>query len=315
LGDGGQLGTGGAELVTGGGTDCHELGIRDAQLGNADELGTNNPQLDHDPELGTTDAQLGGGEELSSQVLQRSVDLDDADDDFELQSPPKARGRPKEKPKAAKAKRNLGIALVREDIEMHEKQLNLLPVEQIMAGSPTFHSSHEVFLEFKPFVFQKKPKPPTAYQIGKLPTGKPILTLSEISRMLPKDLIDKCAAKVSAYQKKHPGVQEMDIALDIVGIGVFPNSVVALMKKWHRAVRELREIRTALGWIAQIDFTRNGNPSFFVEEDPALPGKLKDIPILTAQVLSRFGCVFQFPNLLLHLIFHRQKCSIGPQGN
>lgn len=90
-------------------------------------------------------------------------------------------------------------------------------------------------------------------------------------------------AKVTAYQRKHPGVREMEIALEIVGVGVFANSTVALMRKWHNVSKVVKKIKKTLDWIHQIDFTRNGNTCFVVEEDPELPTILEEIPISSTE--------------------------------
>ncbi|EGZ19023.1 hypothetical protein PHYSODRAFT_498752 [Phytophthora sojae] len=93
-------------------------------------------------------------------------------------------------------------------------------------------------------------------------------------------------ANVSAYQRKHPGVRELDIALEILGVGVFANSTIALMKKWHRACDVLKQIEKTLKWLKQLEFSRLANPSFAVEEDPELPEKLRAIEILSTEVHS-----------------------------
>ncbi|KAE8976593.1 hypothetical protein PR001_g25372, partial [Phytophthora rubi] len=128
-----------------------------------------------------------------------------------------------------------------------------------------------------------KQKPPIAHEITKLPTNKPLMRPEEIVRMFSKDLIKKCMAKMSAYQRKHPGVRELDIALEILGAEVFANSTVALMKKWHRACDVLKQIEKTLKWMKQLEFSRLGNSSFGVEEDPELPEKLKAIGILSTE--------------------------------
>ncbi|KAG3001803.1 hypothetical protein PC121_g8347 [Phytophthora cactorum] len=86
-----------------------QLGMSSEQVEtNIDQLGTDEVQV------GTDEAQVGtlAQKEViaeSNEGRTRSVNLDDEEDMFELRSPPKASGRPKQKPKAAKAKRNLTI--------------------------------------------------------------------------------------------------------------------------------------------------------------------------------------------------------------
>lgn len=72
--------------------------------------------------------------------------------------------------------------------------------------------------QFKLFRFLTKPKPPIAHEVAKLPATKLLLRPEEIVRIFPMDLIKKCGAKVSAYQRKHNGVRELDIALEIIGL-------------------------------------------------------------------------------------------------
>lgn len=77
------------------------------------------------------------------------------------------------------------------------------------------------------------------------------------------DLIKKCSAKISAYQRTHRGVPEVDLALEVIGVGVFANSTIRLMQKWHRATGAVKPIRKALTWMDNIDFGRHGNKNFF----------------------------------------------------
>ncbi|KAG6947784.1 hypothetical protein JG687_00015878 [Phytophthora cactorum] len=79
------------------------------------QLGMSSEQVETNiDQLGTDEVQVGtlAQKEViaeSNEGRTRSVNLDDEEDMFELRSPPKASGRPKQKPKAAKAKRNLTI--------------------------------------------------------------------------------------------------------------------------------------------------------------------------------------------------------------
>jgi hypothetical protein len=129
-----------------------------------------------------------------------------------------------------------------------------------------------------------KPKPPIAHEITKLPATKTLLRPEEIVRIFPMDLITKCMATVSAYQRKHRGVRELDIALEIVGVGIFANSTVALMKKWHTAFKILKKVERALDWTKQLQFSRIPNTSFLIEENQVLPANLKASPLLSNKV-------------------------------
>ncbi|ETI31934.1 hypothetical protein F443_21166 [Phytophthora nicotianae P1569] len=200
--------------------------------------------------------------EVPSQA--RPVNLSDNEDEFEIQSPPRAKGRPRQKPKVVKAKRNLNIAMVQEDLEMHEKQRNLNSVFELLSEDATCNASYETTVQFKLLNFERKPKPPIAYEIAKLPASKLLVKPDEITRIFPMDLIKKCATKVVAFQKKHKGVRELDIALEVVGVGV--------------------RINSALAWIDNVDLSRCDNSNFSVERDLDLPSKLKEIKVLTSQV-------------------------------
>ncbi|KAG3001804.1 hypothetical protein PC123_g20587 [Phytophthora cactorum] len=92
-------------------------------------------------------------------------------------------------------------------------------------------------------------------------------------------------AKVTAYQRKRPGVCDLDIAVEIVGLGVFANSPVTLMKKWHQAHEVLLQVQKTLAWIKQLYFSRHGNAGFAIEEDKNLPEVLRNIPILSTKAL------------------------------
>ncbi|KUG01823.1 hypothetical protein AM587_10004481 [Phytophthora nicotianae] len=216
------------------------------------QLGRQNARLDSDCTVLTRqDCENEQNDIPNNKIIElneagaRSVDLTGVNAEFALQIPPKPRGRPKQKPKAAKAKRNLTIAMVQEDMTMHVCNMNLEKVRELLDNHPTFLSSSETLLQFNVFKFLTKPKPPIAYEISKLPATKPLMREDEIVRVFPLDLIRKCGAKVTAYQRKRRGVRELDVAFEIVGLGVFTNTTIKLMKKngtlplWHIEVLAL----------------------------------------------------------------------------
>ncbi|GMF50232.1 unnamed protein product [Phytophthora fragariaefolia] len=257
----------------------------ETQLGPDHQLGTHlgtqlatystqlgNPSLDRvdkddQPELGIGVERLSAESSSateSNEVQVRLINLAGANDEFELESPPKSKGRPKQKAKAAKARRN--------------------------RNKPTFNSSYQKLTQFKLFTFLN----PIAHEISKLPLTKPLLRPEDIVRKFPMNVITKCMAKMTAYQRKHSGVRELDIALEIVGLGVFANSTVALMKKWHAACKTLKKFEKALEWIEKLLFERVNNPSFLVEEDTELPDMLKNILLLSSKVRVAFNiCMFE----------------------
>ncbi|GMF17482.1 unnamed protein product [Phytophthora fragariaefolia] len=72
----------------------------------SDELGTQTP---HDKSTGVDMLQL------------RQAG---SNEDFDVEPPPRSRGRPKAKPAVVKAKRNLAILMANDDSEMHNMNLS-----------------------------------------------------------------------------------------------------------------------------------------------------------------------------------------------
>ncbi|KAG6612332.1 uncharacterized protein IUM83_10629 [Phytophthora cinnamomi] len=58
------------------------------------------------------------------------------------------------------------------------------------------------------------------------------------------------------------------------------------MRKWHTAVKFVKKIKRALTWIDRLDFTRHGNSSFYVEEDPTIPTLLEGVSILSSEYVD-----------------------------
>ncbi|GMG18186.1 unnamed protein product [Phytophthora fragariaefolia] len=304
-----ELGSAGDGVDTG----PNELGTGRKELGTVpNELGTRNEELGTGPvEEGKEDDEFGVDIEPSAESGGQGSTLSHANlsDDFRIVSPPKSRGRSKKKPQAVKAKRKHAVTLIQNDWDMHERRMSLLVVNDLLGGVPTYKSSHEKLLQFKQFMFTSRPKSPIAHELTKLPPTKPPIRLEEVVRVFPMELINKYTAKVTAYQAKHRGTLEMQVALEIVGLGVSANSTVALMRKWHTAVKTTKKIKRALTWIAQLDFTRYGNSSFHVEEDPAIPTLLESMPILSNEyadivdLAAKETLSAQVMQLILHNLF------------
>ncbi|ETM53708.1 hypothetical protein L914_02841, partial [Phytophthora nicotianae] len=246
-----QSGSVGDELDTGG---DQSGSVGDELVSVAIETSADGDELDAEPAQIATEAE---GVSIESDTPQDNDDhssmlaLANLTDDFQIMSPPKTKGRPKQKPRAVKAKWNQTIAMVQEDLDMHERQMSLLTVYELLDGEPVYKSTHEKLLQFKEFLFANKPKPPIAHEISKLPPIKPLMRPEKV------------------------------LALEIVGVGVFANSTISLMRKWHTAVKFIKKIKRAMTWIERLDFTRHGNSSFYVEEDPAIPVLLENLPILS----------------------------------
>ncbi|KAF4147330.1 hypothetical protein GN958_ATG03452 [Phytophthora infestans] len=130
------------------------------------------------PDLGLPSAA--GSDHLSirtgSPVIgghQRPIDIDDDNVEFELQSPPKSKGRPKQNLKAVKGKRKLITTLVQEDMEMTRKKMHLGTLDEILVGDASYVSTADKVMQFKLFTFFTKVKPPIAHEISQLPASKP----------------------------------------------------------------------------------------------------------------------------------------------
>ncbi|KAK1934612.1 Zinc finger SWIM domain-containing protein 3 [Phytophthora citrophthora] len=236
-------------------------------------------------ELGTDElGAMSSGAELGNENEQPEVDVDRGvtlglatlTNEFEIVSPPNARGRPKQKPAAVKSKRKQAIEMVQQNLDMHGREINLLTFQQ--------------------FIFGSKPKPPIAHEIAKLPSTKQLGLPEEVVRIFPMQQINKCTAKVTAYQAKKPGTFEGQLTLEIVGVGVFAYSTIALMRKWHTAVKA-------------VDFSCIDNSSFYVERDSTLPLLIQDWPLLPSKhadmidLAAKDTLSAQAMQMILHKLF------------
>ncbi|KAF1777930.1 hypothetical protein GQ600_13629 [Phytophthora cactorum] len=176
-----SLGTIGREL----GADCNGLSTQGNRLGNdGTRLGTGETQVAQTssqtrPTLAENQPQSEGELHLTGENQAHAVNLEDSNDAFEIQSPPRSRGRPGQKPRA-----------------------------------PTYNSTQGKLLHFKVFIFGKKPSVPIAHEIRKLPSSKPAMRLDEIVKKIVYGSHQGMHTKVLAYQRTHRGVSEVDLALE-----------------------------------------------------------------------------------------------------
>ncbi|GMF45303.1 unnamed protein product [Phytophthora fragariaefolia] len=219
--------------------------------------------------------------QTDSGIAQHQVDLNLENTEFDIASPPRARGRPKVKPKSVKAKRNLGVALAAEDAEMFDSQLSLAPVAQVVASAPRYIKAATLLFRFKRFVFKKKPKPPIARKILSLPVSKPVITASKVVRVFPRELLRRCDAKVVALQMTKSGLAERDVAIEIIGLGVFSTETLTIMKPWHRAMETIKQIDKEIKWAKAIDFGSQVPEEFRTQRADNLPTKIYDLPLLS----------------------------------
>ncbi|OWZ19923.1 LOW QUALITY PROTEIN: hypothetical protein PHMEG_0005748 [Phytophthora megakarya] len=185
---------------------------------------------------------------------------------------------------------------------MDRNKSNLLTVYEILQNIPTYKSCGEKLLQFYEYLFGSKPKAPIAHELSKLPRTKPLMEPEKNVRIFPKDLVKKCTAKVTAYQAKHRGVPEMQIVLEIPGVGVFPNTTIALMRRWQDAKVAATRIQRAYV-----------NASFYVAEDPIIPEIVENLPMLSYEntelldLTAKSTISAQTMETVLTKLFHSDK--------
>ncbi|GMF26945.1 unnamed protein product [Phytophthora fragariaefolia] len=91
--------------------------------------------------------------------------------------------------------------MAKEDSEMYNKGLSIASLAQQLSHEPTFTSAAATIQQFQLLVFEKKTKPPVAIERVKLPPTKPVLQYDDLVRVLPKEILRKCDAKVSVLQR------------------------------------------------------------------------------------------------------------------
>ncbi|GMF22680.1 unnamed protein product [Phytophthora fragariaefolia] len=218
--------------------------------------------------------------QTDSGIAPHQVDLNLENTEFDIASPPRARGRPKVKPKSVKAKRNLGVALAAEDAKMFDSQLSLASVAQVVANAPTYNKAATLLFRCKPFVFENKPKP-IARKILSLPVSKPVITASKVVRVFPRELLRRCDVKDVALQKTKSVLAERDVAIEIIGLGVFSTETLTIMKTWHRAMETIKQIDKTIKWAEAIDFGCQVPEEFRTQRADNLPTKIYDLPLLS----------------------------------
>ncbi|ETL28569.1 hypothetical protein L916_18111 [Phytophthora nicotianae] len=153
-----------------------------------------------------------------AETEEQTLTVDDENHvDFNVMSPPRPRGRPRQKPKAKKAKRNISIRMATEDSEMFEKQLNLSTIAGTLDVDADY-STMQILRCFKLYHFEKRQKPPTAYELCNIPPGKLLLAPKMLFRVLPIEILSRCQAKVTALQKKRKGLSKVNTAVEIHGV-------------------------------------------------------------------------------------------------
>ncbi|KAF4035913.1 hypothetical protein GN244_ATG12056 [Phytophthora infestans] len=163
--------------------------------------------------------------------------------------------------------------MARDDSDMHERRLSLKSIKEALSGEATHESAGQLLNQFKQFV-----------NASQLPPGKPITDACEFTRVFAWDLLRKCDAKVTAYQRNRRGLAEQNIAIEVVGVGIFMPCTLSIMKQWHRPLTAVKTVERVLHWISSVDVSLLCDTSFHVETDPNLPATLKSMPLLSEQI-------------------------------
>ncbi|ETP34106.1 hypothetical protein F442_17512 [Phytophthora nicotianae P10297] len=204
------------------------------------------------------------------------ADSAEAIEHFEIASPVRPRGRPKQQTSAKKAKKNREITHVHHDSNMHHMQIDISVLSTIPREDHTFNSAEKILRKYRLFEIEKKQnKQLIAHRKNKLPPKKVALGEGEISRILSKEVLRKCSKKMTTLQAKHNGLQEIDVVLEVQNIGIFTAETLRTMRNYHRAIDAIVEIDKAIDWVATIDFAIEVDPRFRVEEDETLLDDLK----------------------------------------
>ncbi|ETK80626.1 hypothetical protein L915_13751, partial [Phytophthora nicotianae] len=237
-------------------------------------------------ESGTQSGESGTQSGFEPQIALAT--LPQANDVFEVASPPRSRGRPKQAARSKKEARRKNVQTVQDDSNLYAANLSLANVQDAVEGEPTYKESAAILSRFKLFEFSKKPRAPVAHNKLSLSPAKNITPVRSITQIFPKDLIERCNAKVSTLQKKHrdssdQNLAEQDIAVELIGIGTYATETLGVMKKWHRAMKSIQYVEKAISWIETIDFTLPMPQAFRAESDPDMIPKLKAIPLLSVQ--------------------------------
>ncbi|KAF1794659.1 hypothetical protein GQ600_6476 [Phytophthora cactorum] len=125
---------------------------------------------------------------------------------------------------------------------MHDKRLSMSTFQECIGGEPAYLSAAHAIAQFKLFV---------------------------LDSILPADLLRKCSANVTAPQAKRTGIMEKDVAIEIVGLGVYMTSTLRVMKKRHQARKTVSAVNMAVVWIGTIDFTYDAG-LFSTSQDPQI---------------------------------------------
>ncbi|GMF35327.1 unnamed protein product [Phytophthora fragariaefolia] len=92
-----------------------------------------------------------------------------------------------------------------------------------------------------------------------------------------------CSAKVSALQTKSKGLAESDMVLDIIGHGVYSTETLDVMKRWHRAMKVIKNLNKGIESVATIDFTIHMAASFQYRADKDLLFRMKEPPLMSTK--------------------------------
>ncbi|GMF24034.1 unnamed protein product [Phytophthora fragariaefolia] len=240
---------------------------------------------------GEADSTLGDeSQEMTNPSTEQTRTLEPANESaFEISSPPRSRGRPKQTAKTKKTSRNKAVTMAADDSDMFALNLSLENVQVAVNNQPFYTSSASLLTRFKMFEIATKSRPPIAHKVSSLSASKQVTRNDAIRRIFRVDLIERCLDKVAALQKKETAAGRQNLAeqqavVEIVGVGIYSTNTIRTMKKWHQAMKSIRLVDKAISWVDTITFTLTMPKGFQVEPNPELASKLKSIPLLTSQV-------------------------------
>ncbi|GMF23183.1 unnamed protein product [Phytophthora fragariaefolia] len=169
------------------------------------------------------------------------------DGGFEVASPQKSHGRPTQTARAKKSARSKIVSIAQDDSDMYASGLSLTNVEDAVNNEPT-HDSAAALLQR--------------------------LTLFDFVLALQKQQENAGRANLA----------EKDVAVEIIGVGLYSTNTLIVMKNWHRAMKSMQHVDKAVNWIDTIDFDIQMADQFKVEPDATFLSKIKAIPLLSVRV-------------------------------
>ncbi|GMF29188.1 unnamed protein product [Phytophthora fragariaefolia] len=283
---------------------------------------SSNPSGESGNKLGNQSGEAGTtlgdkSQEMTNPSTEQTRTLEPANESaFEISSPPRSRGRPKQTAKTKKPSRNKAVTMAADDSDMLALNLSLENVQVAVNNQPSYTSSATLLTRFKMFEIAKKSRQPIAHKVSSLSASKQVTRNAAITRIFRVDLIERRLDKVAALQKKvtaagRQNLAEQQAVVEIIGVGIYSTNTIRTMKKWHQAMTSIRIVDKAISWVDTITFTLTMHKGFQVEPNPEIPSKLKSIPLLTSQLVGKTALGNCTVNMLVAKMFADRTYTIG----